>query len=62
MSGAMGRRLPALMIANGALVFLVGVLAGVPFSFVLVGRVALWTDLRVVRRSRGRWVRLDGPS
>jgi hypothetical protein len=29
---------------------------------VAVGRVAVWTDLRVVRRSHGRWVRLDGPT
>ncbi|MCA0296861.1 MAG: hypothetical protein LCH96_16425 [Actinobacteria bacterium] len=26
-----------------------------------VGRVAAWTDLRVLRREHGRWVRLDGP-
>jgi hypothetical protein len=26
-----------------------------------VGRVAGWSDLRVFRRERGRWVRLDGP-
>jgi len=26
-----------------------------------VGAVASWSDLRVHRRSRGRWVRLDGP-
>lgn len=27
-----------------------------------IGRVADWTDLRVFRRTKGRWVRLDGPS
>jgi hypothetical protein len=26
-----------------------------------VGTVADWSDLRVHRRSRGRWLRLDGP-
>lgn len=26
-----------------------------------VGQVAAWHDLRVFRRSKGRWVRLDGP-
>jgi hypothetical protein len=25
-----------------------------------LGRVAVWSDLRVFRRDRGRWVRLDG--
>lgn len=27
-----------------------------------LGRVASWSDLRVLRRNHGRWVRLDGPS
>ncbi|MFT4108129.1 hypothetical protein [Propionicimonas sp.] len=26
-----------------------------------IGRVADWTDLQVLRRTKGRWVRLDGP-
>lgn len=30
------------MVANGALVFLVGLLAGFPFAFMLLGRVELW--------------------
>lgn len=30
------------MIANGALVFIVGLLAGFPFAFVILGKVVLW--------------------
>ena len=30
------------MIANGALVFIVGLLAGFPFAFVILGKIALW--------------------
>jgi hypothetical protein len=38
----MSRRLQALMIAHGALVFLVGMIAGFPFAFVIVGKIVLW--------------------
>ncbi|TMA35991.1 MAG: hypothetical protein E6J79_14070, partial [Deltaproteobacteria bacterium] len=38
----MEERLRALLVANGALVFMVGLLAGFPFAFVIVGRVVLW--------------------
>ncbi len=30
------------MIANGALVFIVGLLAGFPYAFVLIGKIVLW--------------------
>jgi hypothetical protein len=35
-------RLEARMIANGALVFLVGLLAGFPFAFFELGKIVLW--------------------
>src|SRR5262245_40733757 len=35
-------RLEARMIAHGALVFLVGLLAGFPFAFFELGKIALW--------------------
>jgi hypothetical protein len=35
-------RLRSLMVAHGALVFLVGMAAGFPFAFVILGKVALW--------------------
>ena len=38
----MEERLRALLVANGALVFMVGLLAGFPFAFVIVGKVVLW--------------------
>jgi hypothetical protein len=38
----MSRHLQALMIAHGALVFLVGMIAGFPFAFVLLGKIVLW--------------------
>jgi hypothetical protein len=38
----MPARLQSLLIANGALVFLLGMLAGFPFAFVLLGKVVLW--------------------
>jgi hypothetical protein len=38
----MSARLQGILIANGALVFLVGLLAGFPFAFVLLGRIVLW--------------------
>jgi len=38
----MAPRLRALLIANGALVFLVGLLAGFPFAFFILGKIALW--------------------
>ena len=30
------------MIANGALVFMIGLLAGFPFAFVILGKIVLW--------------------
>ena len=38
----MTRRLQALMIANAGLVLLLGMLAGLPFGFHLLGQIALW--------------------
>jgi hypothetical protein len=38
----MDRRLQSLMIANGALVFLAGLIAGFPWAFLLIGKVVLW--------------------
>jgi hypothetical protein len=38
----MSDRLQSTMIAHGALVFLVGMVAGFPFAFVIVQKVALW--------------------
>lgn len=38
----MSERLQSTMIAHGALVFLVGMLAGFPYAFVLIQKVALW--------------------
>lgn len=38
----MRERLQSVMIANGALVFIVGLLAGFPFAFVILGKVVLW--------------------
>jgi len=35
-------RLQSLLVANGALVFLLGMVAGFPFTFVLIGKVAVW--------------------
>jgi len=38
----MEERLRALLVANGALVFMVGLLAGFPFGFVILGKIVLW--------------------
>lgn len=38
----MNDRLQSTMIAHGAVVFLVGMVAGFPFAFVLLQKVALW--------------------
>jgi hypothetical protein len=38
----MDRKLQSLMIAHGALVFLVGLLAGFPWAFLVIGKVVLW--------------------
>jgi len=38
----MSDRLQSTLIAHGALVFLVGMVAGFPFAFVLLQKVALW--------------------
>ena len=38
----MTERLRALLVANGALVFLLGMAAGFPFAFVILGKVVLW--------------------
>jgi hypothetical protein len=38
----MSDRLRALVIAHGALVFLAGLLAGFPFAFFELGKIALW--------------------
>jgi hypothetical protein len=35
-------RLQSSMIAHGALVFIVGLLAGFPFAFVVLGKIVLW--------------------
>ena len=35
-------RLQSLLVAHGALVFILGLLAGFPFAFVILGRVVLW--------------------
>jgi hypothetical protein len=52
------RRLQALMIANGGLVLLVGMLCGLPFAFHLLGRIELWPipwaiDLPIPGTERG---------
>ena len=38
----MSDRLRSLMVGHGALVFLVGMAAGFPFAFVILGKVVLW--------------------
>ena len=38
----MSRRLRSLMVANGSVVFLIGMIAGFPFAFVVLGKVVLW--------------------
>ena len=38
----MTRRLQSLMIANAGLVLLLGMLAGLPFAFNLIGKIELW--------------------
>ena len=38
----MSERLQSTMIAHGALVFLIGMVAGFPYAFVLLQKVALW--------------------
>ncbi|TMB39784.1 MAG: hypothetical protein E6J55_22275, partial [Deltaproteobacteria bacterium] len=38
----MAERLRALLVANGALVFMVGLVAGFPFTFVILGKIVLW--------------------
>ena len=38
----MNERLQSTMVAHGALVFLVGMLAGFPFAFLLLGKIVLW--------------------
>ena len=38
----MSDRWQSTMIAHGALVFLVGMVAGFPFAFVILQKVALW--------------------
>jgi hypothetical protein len=38
----MTERLQSSMIAHGALVFLVGLAAGFPFAFVILGKIVLW--------------------
>ena len=38
----MRSRLQSLLVAHGALVFLVGLVAGFPFAFLILGRVELW--------------------
>jgi hypothetical protein len=38
----MSDRQASLLVANGALVFLLGMLAGFPFAFLLLGKIALW--------------------
>ena len=38
----MNKRYQSIMIANGAAVFLVGLLAGFPFAYVLIEKIVLW--------------------
>ena len=38
----MDERRRALLVANGALVFMVGLIAGFPFTFVILGKIVLW--------------------
>lgn len=38
----MSDRLASILVANGALVFLLGMIAGFPFAFLLIGKIALW--------------------
>ena len=38
----MAPRLQSLLVANGALVFLLGMVAGFPFAFVILGKIVLW--------------------
>ncbi|TMA82397.1 MAG: hypothetical protein E6J72_02865 [Deltaproteobacteria bacterium] len=38
----MRERLQASMIVHGAVVFVIGLLAGFPFAFVILGKIALW--------------------
>ena len=38
----MEERHRALLVANGALVFMVGLIAGFPFTFVILGKIVLW--------------------
>lgn len=38
----MNERLQTIMVANGAAVFLVGMAAGFPLAFELIGKIALW--------------------
>ena len=38
----MSERLQSLMVAHGALLFLVGMAAGFPFAFEILGRIDLW--------------------
>src|SRR5262249_46368507 len=38
----MNDRLRSLMVGHGALVFLVGMVAGFPFAFAILGRIVLW--------------------
>jgi hypothetical protein len=35
-------RLQSLLIAHGALIFLIGLIAGFPFAFQILGRIELW--------------------
>ena len=54
----MTRRLQSLMIANAGLVLLLGMLAGLPFAFNLIGKVELWPipfslDVQIPGTERG---------
>ena len=44
----MEERLRALLVANGALVFVVGLLAGFPFTFLILGKIVLWPVLGAI--------------
>ena len=54
----MRERLQASMIVHGAVVFVIGLLAGFPFAFVILGKIALWplpgtTDVHLPGDVRG---------
>ena len=59
-------RLQSLLVAHGALIFLVGLIAGFPFAFQILGRIELWPipgflDIQIPGDYRGwRMAHLEG--